>query len=316
MINFLRRWMDEILTATFLVMLVALARWRGAPIFAPLAQSGLTKRALLGVAALAVLLLGAKLLGLRALNLRRMGEYLVAFIPYLVALMVYESLKHMHATALTIWLGIHPKDSVMMAVDIALFGKTPYLWLAQWGLDGHIFISVMTFFYSLYYFAPIALLSWFMFMGQMNNFRLIRRGVLIVLYGGYCFYILIPVAGPLSVPAAVNPLFLDKMADFQYLMTNYRYSYDCFPSLHTALPWMLVLLSWKKLPRWLTAVALTFAVGITISTIALRFHYGIDVIAGLVWAVLASLLARVTSPREEPAEVAEPAPQLEELARS
>jgi membrane-associated phospholipid phosphatase len=292
--DFLRRWMDEILTILFLLLLFLVAYLRNSPIFEPIHSGGLTRKTLLGVAVVLVILFVGKIVGLHTQNPRSIVE----FAPLVVALMAYESLKHMHATALTVWLGIQPRDSLMMAADVALFGKSPYLWFAQWGLDKPGFLSVMTIFYGLYYAAPVAALGWFMIAGDMAQFRLIRRGVVIALYGGYCSYVLIPVAGPLSMPAAVKPLFFGTMTGFQFLLAHYRYSFDCFPSLHTTIPWLLVLLCRNKLPGWLMTIAVLASIGVTLSTIALRLHYGVDVLAGLAWAWAAAVLARVSSPRE------------------
>lgn len=298
-LEFLRRRMDEIVTLVFLALLLALAHYRHAPLFEPLRWGGLTMRALFGAVILVLIYFMCKFFGVSTPDLRHVVEYAAEFIPYVFALIVYESLKHLHATALTVWLGIRAKDPQMMAVDIALFGKTPCLWLAQWGLDGRVFTFIMTFFYSLYYLAPVIALGWFMVEGDMVQFRLLRRGVLIVLYGGYCSYVLIPVAGPLTLAPPVHPLFFEKMTDYSFLMANFRYSFDCFPSLHTAVPWVLVLLCRRKLNRPLMFAAVFAATGITFSTIALRFHYGVDVLAGLAWAWAASVLARATFPRGE-----------------
>ncbi len=59
-------------------------------------------------------------------------------------------------------------------------------------------------------------------------------------------------------------------------------------------------LSRGKLPGWLMAAAIVAACGITLSTVALQVHYGIDVLAGLAWVFLIVPLARVTLPREQP----------------
>jgi membrane-associated phospholipid phosphatase len=48
------------------------------------------------------------------------------------------------------------------------------------------------------------------------------------------------------------------------------------------------------------AGAIVAACGITLSTIALEVHYGIDVLAGLAWVFLICPLARVTLPCEQP----------------
>jgi membrane-associated phospholipid phosphatase len=81
-----------------------------------------------------------------------------------------------------------------------------------------------------------------------------------------------------------------------FFMDNFRYAYDCFPSLHTANPWLLVWVCRGKLPRWLMTTAIVVCTGITLSTLALRFHYGIDVLAGLTWVLLVALVARASLP--------------------
>jgi membrane-associated phospholipid phosphatase len=208
------------------------------------------------------------------------------------------SLKLFHASAITAWLGISSKDQWMMAADVALFGKTPFIWFSQWGLDSRLFLQVMSSFYGLYPFTPVIVLSWFMYKGEMEQLRLIRRTLLISFYCGYCFYILFPVSGPLSLTAPAKPLFIESTLTYTFLMGNFRFATDCLPSLHTANPWLMVWLCRGRLPLWLMAVAIIVCTGITLSTIALRFHYGIDDIAGFVWIFPISLLARATLPLE------------------
>ena len=185
-----------------------------------------------------------------------------------------------------------------MAADVALFGKTPYLWFAQWGLDSRPFIEVMSFFYGLYPFTPILVLGWFMYKGDMEQLHLIRRAVLISLFCGYCCYIFFPVSGPLSLTTPATPLFVESAAVYRFLMDNFRFAGDCFPSLHTADPWLMVWLCRGKLPWGLMAAAIVTCTGITLSTIALRLHYGIDDLAGLVWIFPISMLARASLPRK------------------
>jgi membrane-associated phospholipid phosphatase len=217
--------------------------------------------------------------------------------PMIVAILGYVSLKVLHASVITAWLGISSKDPWMMTADIALFGKTPYLWLTQWGFNSHLFLQVMSIFYGLYPFTPVIILGWFMVKGDMEQFRLVRRTVLLSLYCGYLFYIFVPVSGPLSLITPDKPLFIESTATYTFLMDNFRFPTDCFPSLHTANPWLMVWICRSKFPRWLLAVSIFVCTCITLSTLALRFHYGIDALAGLVWIFPISLLARATLPR-------------------
>jgi len=51
-------------------------------------------------------------------------------------------------------------------------------------------------------------------------------------------------------------------------------------------------------PGWLMASAVCAGCGITLSTVALEVHYGIDVIAGLAWVFLMVAVAKATLPGE------------------
>ena len=218
--------------------------------------------------------------------------------PIVVAILGYTSLKLLHAAVITHWLGIASKDPWMMSADVALFGKTPYLWLAQWGLDSRLFLEVMSIFYGLYPWTPVIVLGWFMYKGDMHQLRLVRRTVLISLYCGYLYYIFIPVSGPLSLETPLKPLWVQSSLIYTFLMGNFRFPTDCFPSLHTANPWLMVWLCRGKVPGWMLTVGAAICALITMSTIALRFHYGVDDLAALVWIFPISLLARATLPRE------------------
>ena len=222
------------------------------------------------------------------------------FAPIVVAVVGYVSLRLLHASAIMAWLGIPSFDRCAMAADVAIFGKTPYLWFSSGPLGSILFRRIMSGFYALYPLTPILALAWFRFRRDALQFRLVQRALILSLYGGYCCYLFIPVAGPLSLARTGAPNFLESTFVYSFLANNFRYAYDCFPSLHTANPWLIVWLSRGKLPGWLMAGAIVAACGITLSTIALEVHYGIDDLAGLAWVFLICPLARATLPREQP----------------
>ena len=294
MLNFLRRRFDELMTTSFLSLVLILV------ILYPVDFATPGGRALaqwvLGSVALMVSVL---LIAIRFTDrVRPMLRVVVEIGPMVVAVLGYVSLKLLHASWITARLGISSKDPWMMAADVALFGKTPFLWFSQWGLDSRLFLQVMSIFYGLYPFTMVLVPCWFMYKGDMGQLRLVRRTVLISLYCGYLCYIFIPVAGPLSLMTPTKPLFVESTTTYTFLMSNFRFATDCFPSLHTANPWLMAWLCRGKLPRLQMAVALLVCTGITLSTIALRFHYGVDDLAGLLWIFPISLLARVTLPAD------------------
>jgi membrane-associated phospholipid phosphatase len=93
--------------------------------------------------------------------------------------------------------------------------------------------------------------------------------------------------------------FLESTSTYSFLESNFRYAYDCFPSLHAANSWLIVWLSRGKAPGWLMVAAVIAACGITLSTIALQVHYGIDVLAGFAWIFLIVAVAKASLPGEQ-----------------
>lgn len=292
--NFVRQRLDEIVTAVFL-LIVLVATILRPPIFATAGGLLLAQCALWGTGVLLVVLLAAARFSAWA---RTSLEIVIKIGPIVVAVVGYTSLRLLNASNITTWLGIQPKDQWMMAADNFLFGQTPYLWFIQWGLQSRPFLAILSYFYGLYPFTPVIALAWFLYKRDETQFRLIRRTLIVSFYCGYCCYILIPVSGPLSFTPHAPPCYLETTVGYLFLAGNFRYPFDCFPSLHTANPWLIVWLCRGKLPHWLMTTAIFACCGITLSTVALRVHYGVDDLAAVVWIFPIAFLARATLPGE------------------
>ncbi len=217
----------------------------------------------------------------------RLGRTLVDWWPVIGILLVYESLKHLHANRITEFLGIAPMDPLMLQLDTFLFGKALPLWL-----DGHLTLMaqrVLTWFYIwVYYLGPGVLLGFYYFHRRDDAmFVRLRRGLVFGLLGGYVGYLLVPVAGPLfTIGEQFQQPIVTQPELRRLVFSTLRYNWDCFPSLHTAIPLALTLLAWPAL-GWIGRVAWSVAcTGIAVACVALRFHYGIDIIAGILWAVV------------------------------
>jgi spermidine synthase len=270
---------EGLLVLIFLIALLLLGWATGAPFFETLGSSRLS---FMTVAVLPCFL------GF-ALWRRRFDRAISVFRDWwqiLGILLVYENLKHMHANRLTEWLGIAPKDLAMLRADEFLFGKCLALYFDSAFFTG-IFSQIMWFFYIwIYYLGPVALLGYIYFVKEDDElFQKLRRALVFGLLGGYILYILVPVAGPLfqigdqfTVPILTQPV-IQRLA-----FSSLRYNWDCFPSLHTAIPWLLTCVAWPRLNPGIRTLAVLGSFGVTLSTVVLRFHYGIDLVAGLAWA--------------------------------
>jgi membrane-associated phospholipid phosphatase len=71
---------------------------------------------------------------------------------------------------------------------------------------------------------------------------------------------------------------------------------DCFPSLHVAHATVVAVIAYR-FRRWLFAALLPVLVGLVVSTLYLRMHYAIDLIAGAAVGGIAVTLAPVINRR-------------------
>jgi spermidine synthase len=291
------------LIGLFFIALMALGVTGDGAILEPIARSRLACTTLLGLPVF--LLLGLWRFG--SAKAIRLAGY---FWQVLAVLLIYESMKHLHANRITEWLGILPKDPWMIRVDEALFGRVLPLRLEHWSTPA--FNDIMWFFYIwVYYVGPLVALGGAWLSGDESLALKLRRALVLGLLGGYVVYLVVPVAGPLfclgerfSIPMRTQPEVGRLVFD------SLRYNWDCFPSLHTAIPWTLTLVAWRRLPRFGKVSAIIAASGVTLSTVVLRFHYGIDVIAGLVWAGLVAVAVNRWTWMDVPLVVHWPLPQL------
>ena len=271
--------LEGLLLVISFALLFTLAVLRDVTLFEPLVRSRLTLFTL-AFLVLAVALIVAKREWMTLRSLARDWGALVA------VLCVYESLKHLHANQITLWLGITPKDELMIELDRLLFGRVAPLWLDGLTSDG--VVAVMRRLYSIGYYAePVIVLAWlYLVRRDIARFQDLRRGIVLGLLGGYVLYILVPVAGPQFVMGDQFRYPLTEAGHvFTLVFDELRYQWDAFPSLHTAIPWVIVFLTWRA-SGWPGRVVTTgLALGITASTIVLRYHYGVDVVAGWLWAV-------------------------------
>jgi hypothetical protein len=270
-------YIDSALVATAFLVLIGFGIVTHSPVF-DMAKSRLTRRSLFVLGAFAVVF--------PLFRRRSILTSIRDWIPLVGLFAVYENLKHMHANRITEWLGILPKDALMAAIDKFLFGAELPLKLQS--LSPRWFISVMWFFYFwVYYCGPAVLLGWIYFrLRDKELFARLRHLLIIAFLGGYILYILVPVAGPIFTIGDQFSFPIVTHRAIKTLTFSYRYNWDCFPSLHTAIPWLLTIAVWRKIPLAGKLICLLSSVGVTASTVFLRFHYGVDLIAGFIWALV------------------------------
>jgi hypothetical protein len=154
--------------------------------------------------------------------------------------------------------------------------------------------------YLSYFFVPhiVALILWKV---DRPNFRLFAVGFLATVYIGLLVCALVPTAPPwmaseagkLPVVYQIVPDVLDAQAPGLYQAgenTAGSNAVAAMPSLHCAVPWLMVLALWKY--RYLRWAGLWYACSMSFAVLYLGEHYFVDAIAGLMTAAIAWVIAR------------------------
>lgn len=213
------------------------------------------------------------------------GWYPVALIP-----ITYKELSYLIPL-------IHPRDldETLARIDYHFLGVHPTVWLER--LTWPPLTEVLQLTYSTYYFLPLVLGVALWRNGSFEKFHFWVFIVVLGFYLSYLGYIAVPAIGPRFLPSILEAqtipltgvwLFkpVREMLDRAEGITR-----DCFPSGHTELT-LLVLIYARKLHRRVFWWLLPLGTGVIISTVYLRYHYVIDVVAGALLAVAIVMIAR------------------------
>ncbi len=174
-------------------------------------------------------------------------------------------------------------DPLLWSWDRLLFGADPHGWLEQ--RVPAVLLEWMALCYSLYGFLFLGVLGSLMIRRSEAALREMVFRACVCLASGYTLYWMIPAAGPESVVPFEGPLELVHFASLkEILMDRPRIERDCFPSLHTAITAIVLGSAWSHL-RFLFWIILPVAFTVPFACIALRYHYVVDVLAGLLLAI-------------------------------
>ena len=192
---------------------------------------------------------------------------------------------------------IHPRDfdAALAAIDYRMFGINPTVWIERFTWPPLTEVFQLT--YSTYYLLPVILgvVLW-----RKKRFDSFFFWVFVLMLGFYLSYL-----GYIAVPA-IGPRFLTSIVEAQtkpltgvWLFLPVRQmldraegiTRDCFPSGHTELTLVVIFYAYK-LHRRSFWFFLPFGIGIILSTVYLRYHYVIDVVAGALLAVAVVVVAK------------------------
>lgn len=201
--------------------------------------------------------------------------------PFLACILIYTNL---HDTIG--FVNPHDVHDHLIAADRALFGVQPSIWAERFVTRER--TELMSLFYASFaVLAPaVSLVS--LVRGRWTAFRSATLAIVTCFYLGYALYVLFPAAPPRLVLATEYHKHLVGYPNRLFQMTQFAIdllpvdSRAAFPSLHAAVSLVALVMAWRYWRAGLFAM-LPLSVGLWVSTIYLRHHYGVDLLAG--WAL-------------------------------
>lgn len=181
-------------------------------------------------------------------------------------------------------------DYRLYAIDLWLLGTTPAVWLEAWNTEP--IVEWLSFFYYGYFVVLFGMLVPALFFEKGRRLQELMVGALVVVAAGHFLYTIVPGVGPFATLSFNQPLHGGFWwQHVQVTVAAAGAQFDIFPSLHTAFPAYFACYAYghrQQRPfNWLWPVLALVAFNIIAATLLLRWHWFIDVAAGLLLAFAA-----------------------------
>jgi len=191
-------------------------------------------------------------------------------------------------------------DNMLIAWDMSIFGVNPTEWMAQ--IAHPILTEYLQFTYMMFYVLPFILGVEFTLRDSDDRFFEFARIVIFGFFFSYILYFFMPAIGPRFTVHDFSMLNTELPG---LLLTNFFrdlvnagggvmpdtinpaeiVNRDCTPSGHTMMTFITILIAFKFKSKYKWIVAI-IGFSLIFSTVYLRYHYVVDVIAGLGFAVI------------------------------
>ncbi len=170
-------------------------------------------------------------------------------------------------------------------LDRALLGEDPQVLLEP--VVTPLLTDAMQLCYFTFYAFALTLAIALLLRGDADGFRRTLLGSLLGFFSSYLGYFLFPASAPFKIPDLMARL-AEGARPQGLLLGNFIYDvlgavekvpYDCFPSGHVEVTIVVLALA-RRDHRRLYRVLLPIGAGLVLSTVYLRVHYVVDVLAG------------------------------------
>jgi len=218
----------------------------------------------------------------------RLLDVLHGFYPLIFIPILFDSLADLlpHVSPVE-------RDAILIRLDYALLGVHPTIWLERY--THPVLTELLTWAYTAYYFLPVLLAAALYRQKKAGAFDRAVFGLVLCYYLSYVGYFLVPAVGPRFTLAHLQTVDLSGVfaadAIRETLDALERFKQDAFPSGHTAIVLLVLVYAWRPL-RGLFWFFLPIVMALIVSTVYLRYHYVVDVLAGMLLVAVCPVLER------------------------
>ena len=178
-------------------------------------------------------------------------------------------------------------DQWLANLDYRLWRANPTIWLER--IYNPYLTEYLQWVYTLFIPAVllVALLLWRQ--GKYRKFQYYAFLIAVGFMVSYLGYLVVPARGPRFLLRSLEHVPLQGLWLFQAMQSTLdkleQAHYDCFPSGHTE---MTILACWgsRMVSRRLFRLYLAYTLSIIFATVYLRYHYTVDILAGIATALV------------------------------
>jgi len=219
------------------------------------------------------------------------------WVPFLLIVFIYENMHDVAGQVMTFDIA-----GQLQAWDIAIFGIEPTLWAQK--IYSPLLTDLFSISYGMYFFLPLVIMFLLSIWKMRYEFRHMALCLTVCFILGFLGYVFLPCSPPryfienlYTDPVRLHGLFL-----FDWLQGKWDglsvISGGAFPSLHVGISAVALIYAYRfrgmnRICRAIWYVYVPLVVSLWFSTVYLRHHWVMDIVAGLVVAGIAYIGASV-----------------------
>ncbi len=183
-------------------------------------------------------------------------------------------------------------DQLLINIDYAIFGIHPTVWLEPY--SSPVLVEYLQIVYAVFYFLPIILAGILYKRTDWEGFHYFVFVIVFGFYFSYLTYFFVPAIGPRFTldhlqTGPLTGLWLTEGIRYT-LNTLENIQRDAFPSGHTEITLLTMIFAWRYSRKFFWILSILGS-SLILSTVILRYHYVIDVVAGILITIIVVLLS-------------------------